>query len=119
MVGFPLHRPFAFVLRRFGARIGKGCHVYAGAKIWAPWNLIMENTSKKTKGATAGRHAAPFCVTREELVLQEDGDEGIEREGFDQDQPQKAETANHAGGSRVAGDALFSQLFGEIADSSV
>ncbi len=30
-----------FLLRLFGAEIGKGCIVYSSAKIWAPWNLIL------------------------------------------------------------------------------
>jgi len=30
-----------FLLRLFGARIGKGCHPHASARIWAPWNLEM------------------------------------------------------------------------------
>lgn len=30
-----------FLLRCFGASIGKGVHVYPSAKIWAPWNLMM------------------------------------------------------------------------------
>ena len=34
-----------FLLRTFGAKIGKGCHVYPRAKVWAPWNLIMEDYS--------------------------------------------------------------------------
>lgn len=38
-------RPFyewrSFLLRCFGAKIGKGCHVYPKARIWAPWNLVM------------------------------------------------------------------------------
>lgn len=28
-----------WVLRRFGAVVGRGAHVYPGARIWAPWNL--------------------------------------------------------------------------------
>jgi putative colanic acid biosynthesis acetyltransferase WcaF len=32
-----------FLLKFFGAKIGKHCHVYPKAKIWAPWNLIMED----------------------------------------------------------------------------
>ncbi len=36
-------RPFHFwrsvLLRLFGAKVGKGVHVYPGVKIWAPWNL--------------------------------------------------------------------------------
>lgn len=31
-----------FVLRCFGAKIGKGAAIYASARIWAPWNLSME-----------------------------------------------------------------------------
>lgn len=37
----PFHAPRAWLLRLFGARLGKGCHVYPGARIWAPWNLEM------------------------------------------------------------------------------
>src|SRR4051812_1907241 len=39
----PLHEFRAILLRLFGARIGADCHVYPGAKIWAPWNLRMED----------------------------------------------------------------------------
>lgn len=34
-----------FLLRCFGARIGKGVHVYPSARIWAPWNLQMGDYS--------------------------------------------------------------------------
>jgi len=37
----PLHEWRSAVLRFFGARIGCGVHVYPGAKIWAPWNLVI------------------------------------------------------------------------------
>lgn len=30
-----------FILRIFGAKIGKGSIVYASSKIWAPWNLYI------------------------------------------------------------------------------
>lgn len=30
-----------FILRCFGARIGKGSHIYASVEIWAPKNLII------------------------------------------------------------------------------
>lgn len=45
-----LFRPFAgplfwrwrnFVLRMFGAKVGKGCRISNSAKIWAPWNLEL------------------------------------------------------------------------------
>lgn len=35
----PFHLWRAFILRLFGAKVGKGAHVYPGVKIWAPWNL--------------------------------------------------------------------------------
>lgn len=35
----PFHGWRSFLLRCFGAKIGKGVHVYPKVKIWAPWNL--------------------------------------------------------------------------------
>ena len=35
----PFHGWRAFLLRLFGAKIGKGCHVYPKVKIWIPSNL--------------------------------------------------------------------------------
>lgn len=37
----PAHALRALMLRAFGARLGKACHVYPRARIWAPWNLVM------------------------------------------------------------------------------
>jgi len=34
-----MHGWRAFILRCFGAKTGKGCHIYPKASIWAPWNL--------------------------------------------------------------------------------
>lgn len=34
-----------FLLRLFGAKIGKSVHPYPSSRIWAPWNLEMENYS--------------------------------------------------------------------------
>ncbi len=36
----PLHAWRQWLLTLFGARIAKGCHIYPGAIIWAPWNLV-------------------------------------------------------------------------------
>jgi putative colanic acid biosynthesis acetyltransferase WcaF len=35
----PMHGWRNFLLRLFGARVGRGAHVYPGVQIWAPWNL--------------------------------------------------------------------------------
>ena len=39
----PCHAWRTFLLRAFGAAIGKQCHVYPKVKIWAPWNLVMDD----------------------------------------------------------------------------
>ncbi len=36
----PLHRWRAFLLRCFGAKLGRNVHIYPRASIWAPWNLV-------------------------------------------------------------------------------
>lgn len=40
-----LHGWRCFLLRRFGAKIGRGVRVYPSAKIWVPWNLAMGDYS--------------------------------------------------------------------------
>jgi putative colanic acid biosynthesis acetyltransferase WcaF len=35
----PFHAWRVFLLRCFGAKLGKNCHIYGRARIWAPWNL--------------------------------------------------------------------------------
>lgn len=37
----PMHSWRAFLLRCFGATVGRGVHVYPNVKIWAPWNLNL------------------------------------------------------------------------------
>lgn len=39
----PMHGWRNFLLRSFGAKIGKGSHIYPTARIWAPWNLQCED----------------------------------------------------------------------------
>lgn len=41
----PFHFWRIFLLKCFGARIGRGCRVYQSAKVWAPWNLEMADAS--------------------------------------------------------------------------
>lgn len=47
----PFHAWRAFVLRCFGARLGPHCHIYPGARIWAPWNLVCADAVAIADGA--------------------------------------------------------------------
>jgi putative colanic acid biosynthesis acetyltransferase WcaF len=47
-----LHGWRSFLLRCFGAKIGKGVHVYPRVKIWAPWNLELKDQCGIANGAT-------------------------------------------------------------------
>jgi putative colanic acid biosynthesis acetyltransferase WcaF len=47
----PLHAWRCLLLRCFGATIGRGAHVYAGARIWAPWNLVVGDDACIADGA--------------------------------------------------------------------
>lgn len=47
----PLHGWRSFILRCFGAKIGKGVHVYPRVKIWAPWNLELADEAGVANGA--------------------------------------------------------------------
>ncbi|MGA0556492.1 WcaF family extracellular polysaccharide biosynthesis acetyltransferase [Larkinella sp. VNQ87] len=48
----PFHQWRAFILRCFGAKIGRGVHVYPGVKIWAPWNLELADECGIANGVT-------------------------------------------------------------------
>lgn len=48
----PLHRWRSWLLKLFGAKIGKGVHVYPGVKIWAPWNLELLDECGIASGVT-------------------------------------------------------------------
>src|ERR1039458_9581709 len=56
----PTPRPFhawrRFLLRLFGAKIGRGAKVYQSAQIWAPWNLTMADS------AVIGPDVDCYCV---------------------------------------------------------
>ena len=47
----PFHGWRAFLLKVFGADLGKGVHVYPNVKIWAPWNLKLGDESGIANGA--------------------------------------------------------------------
>ncbi|MFD2573289.1 putative colanic acid biosynthesis acetyltransferase [Spirosoma soli] len=47
----PFHSWRSFLLRCFGAKVGRGVHVYPGVKIWAPWNLELADECGVANGA--------------------------------------------------------------------
>lgn len=47
----PLHFWRSFLLRLFGAKVGRGVHVYPKARIWAPWNLTLGDQCGVANGA--------------------------------------------------------------------
>ena len=47
----PLHSWRSFLLRLFGAKVGRGVHVYPGVSIWAPWNLELGDECGIADGA--------------------------------------------------------------------
>lgn len=47
----PFHSWRSFLLRCFGAKVGHGVHVYPGVKIWAPWNLELDDECGVANGA--------------------------------------------------------------------
>jgi putative colanic acid biosynthesis acetyltransferase WcaF len=57
----PLHAWRAFLLRCFGAQLGPRCHIYPGARIWAPWNLVCE------EGAAIADEAVIYNAARVSL----------------------------------------------------
>lgn len=48
----PLHAWRAWLLRCFGAKVGRGVHVYPKAVIWAPWNLELADECGIASGTT-------------------------------------------------------------------
>jgi putative colanic acid biosynthesis acetyltransferase WcaF len=57
----PMHGWRRFLLRCFGAKVGRGAHPYPAAKIWAPWNLEMGDHSSIADGAE--------CYSVDKIVL--------------------------------------------------
>ena len=53
-----LHGWRRFLLRRFGAKIGKPAYLYPSARIWAPWNLEMGDYSTLASGVDC------YCVDK-------------------------------------------------------
>ena len=57
----PFHAWRRFLLRLFGARIGKHVNVYPGVKIWAPWLLTIGNRVGIASGVTL-YNMAPIVI---------------------------------------------------------
>lgn len=58
-----------FLLRSFGAKISKSAYVYSSAKIFMPWNLIMEEHSCLASGVDC-YNAAPIIIKKNATVSQ-------------------------------------------------
>jgi putative colanic acid biosynthesis acetyltransferase WcaF len=66
----PLHAWRALLLRLFGARLGRDCHIYPGSRIWAPWNLECEDVVAIADGAIV-YNAAPIRLGSHSVISQE------------------------------------------------
>lgn len=65
----PAHGWRAMLLRLFGARLGKGVHVYAKVKVWAPWNLTIDDEAGVADGCEI-YNIAPIHIGRRAVVSQ-------------------------------------------------
>ncbi len=59
----PLYAWRCFLLRCFGAKIGKHCHVYPKVFIWAPWSLEMADHSCLADDV--------ICYSQDKIILGE------------------------------------------------
>jgi len=65
----PLHGWRSFLLRLFGAKLGRGCHIYPKALIWAPWNLSCEDEAGVADGVNL-YNQAPISLGFRTVVSQ-------------------------------------------------
>jgi putative colanic acid biosynthesis acetyltransferase WcaF len=66
----PLHAWRAFLLRCFGAKLGKNCHIYGGARIWAPWNLTCDDQATISDEAVI-YNPAPVALGSHAIISQQ------------------------------------------------
>jgi len=66
----PLHAWRSFLLRAFGATIGPNCHIYPGARIWAPWNLACADQAAIADGAVV-YNPKPVVLGSHAIISQE------------------------------------------------
>lgn len=48
----PAHAWRSLLLRTFGAKLGRQCHIYPGVRVWAPWNLRVGDHVGVADGVT-------------------------------------------------------------------
>ncbi len=65
----PLHGWRRALLRAFGARVGRGAHIYPGVRIWAPWLLEVGDQVGVGDGARL-YNMAPLRLGRRCVVSQ-------------------------------------------------
>lgn len=65
-----LHSWRSFLLRSFGATMGRGCHFYPSSKVWAPWNLLCADQVTAADGVEIYN---PAQVTFESHVILSQG----------------------------------------------
>jgi putative colanic acid biosynthesis acetyltransferase WcaF len=66
----PLHSWRSFLLRLFGAKMGRNCHFYPRSKVWAPWNLICADQVTAGDGAEI-YNPAPVTLGSHAILSQE------------------------------------------------
>ena len=66
----PFHGWRSFLAQIFGAQIGHGVHIYPGAKIWAPWKLVMGDRSCLADGV--GCYNVASVRIGEDVVISQD-----------------------------------------------
>jgi len=65
----PFHAWRSILLKAFGAKLGTNVHVYGRAKIWAPWNLILEDEASIADDVTC-YCIAPITLGKRAIVSQ-------------------------------------------------
>jgi putative colanic acid biosynthesis acetyltransferase WcaF len=60
----------AFLLRCFGATLGPNCRFYPASRVWAPWNLVCEDTVIVADGAEL-YNPAPITLASHAIVSQD------------------------------------------------
>ncbi|RXG85990.1 putative colanic acid biosynthesis acetyltransferase [Bradyrhizobium vignae] len=66
----PFHAWRAFLLRCFGASLGRDCRIYPKAQVWAPWNLKCDDFVGVADGAII-YNPAPISLATYAIVSQE------------------------------------------------